>query len=104
MAVLAASMIKAGFEDYKRHKADRILNQRKCTVVTDGKPVVTMWQDVVVGDVLRINKNESFPADLLLLASNDEAVSQRHRLGRVCTLSQNLASSLRPYARSISPK
>lgn len=71
--VIGVSMIKDIFEDYKRHKSDKTENF-KMTLVYDKQKrqfVKKHWQDVKVGDVIKVHCDEFFPADLLLAQSSD---------------------------------
>jgi len=78
--VVAFSMIREGFEDAKRHKADRDVNGRKVNVLrapalpATGPPRWTEvpWSQVVVGDIALVEQGNEFPADLLLLSSTTE--------------------------------
>ncbi|CAB1331962.1 unnamed protein product [Coregonus sp. 'balchen'] len=53
--VITVTAIKQGYEDWLRHKADNEVN---------GAPVF------VVGDIVRVAKDETFPVDLVLLSSD----------------------------------
>jgi len=71
--VIAVSMLKDAYEDYLRHIKDDEENDSKCTLVSqegnEAKLVESKWRNLKVGQVVRINENEYFPADLLLLSS-----------------------------------
>ncbi|KAJ5888671.1 hypothetical protein N7495_008712 [Penicillium taxi] len=69
--VLGASAIKELAEDYKRRSSDKGLNYSKTKVLKGGSFVDSTWVDVVVGDVVRVESEEAFPADLVLLASSE---------------------------------
>ncbi len=67
--VLGVAMIKEAVEDWKRHRQDVEVNNRD-VMVFDGpqnKFVQRQWKDVRVGDIITVNKDEYFPADLLFL-------------------------------------
>lgn len=74
--VIGASMVKEGIEDLKRKQQDIEVNNRKVKVHCGGgvfEP--TEWKHLRVGDILKIEKDEFFPADLLLLSSSyDDAI------------------------------
>lgn len=74
--VIGASMVKEGIEDLKRKKQDIEVNNRKVKVHCGGgvfEP--TEWKHLRVGDIVRVERDEFFPADLLLLSSSyDDAV------------------------------
>ncbi|KAI9099801.1 hypothetical protein DFS34DRAFT_507698 [Phlyctochytrium arcticum] len=70
--VLFASAVKEFVEDTKRHRQDAELNARnvKC-LNTSGEFSMKKWRAVQVGDILRIENSEFFPADLILLSSSE---------------------------------
>jgi phospholipid-transporting ATPase len=56
----------------KRHQSDAELNSRRTKVLTPaGAFDDRRWQDLRVGDVLRLEADEFIPADLVLLASSE---------------------------------
>ena len=75
---MIVSMVKDFFEDSRRRKSDRVENQRSTIVVvgasaTNDKQlneVETPWHAVKTGQLVKVKKNEFFPADLVLLASS----------------------------------
>ncbi|ODV79377.1 putative phospholipid-transporting ATPase [Suhomyces tanzawaensis NRRL Y-17324] len=71
--VLLVSAIKEISEDIKRANADRDLNRTRVLVLdpSTGQFVLKKWIQVQVGDVVRVNNEEPFPADLLLLSSSE---------------------------------
>ena len=69
--IVTLTMIKDIFEDYKRYKSDQEENNKETSVYRNGKFEKIKWRDVNVGDVLKVFKNEFFPADLVLLGSSD---------------------------------
>ncbi|KAI5084632.1 hypothetical protein GOP47_0000801 [Adiantum capillus-veneris] len=69
--VVGMSMLKEAIEDWRRFLQDREVNSRKVKVhIGNGKFEDRDWQNVRVGDVVRVQKDEFFPADLLLLSSS----------------------------------
>jgi phospholipid-transporting ATPase len=69
--VLLLTMFKEGYEDYFRHRSDREVNTRKVMMVDgDWTEHVVEWRKVKVGDILKVQENEPFPADLFLLKSS----------------------------------
>eukprot|EP01062_Namystynia_karyoxenos_P058547 TRINITY_DN5006_c0_g2_i1.p1 TRINITY_DN5006_c0_g2~~TRINITY_DN5006_c0_g2_i1.p1 ORF type:complete len:1424 (+),score=501.25 TRINITY_DN5006_c0_g2_i1:74-4273(+) len=71
--VLGVTMVKDGYEDYKRHVRDREVNNQKVKVFRSGQWIDIFWKDVVVGDYCMVERDvcAEFPADLLLLWSNE---------------------------------
>ncbi|KAM4808817.1 phospholipid-transporting ATPase IC [Rhinophrynus dorsalis] len=71
LLVLGITAIKDLVDDIARHKMDNEINNRPSEVIADGRFKKTKWKNICVGDVIRINKNEFIPADVLLLSSSD---------------------------------
>ncbi|KAN0083007.1 hypothetical protein V8E54_002095 [Elaphomyces granulatus] len=71
MIVLLVSAIKELIEDYKRRNSDKSLNYSKARVLKGSTFQETRWLDVAVGDIVRVESEEPFPADLVLLASSE---------------------------------
>lgn len=69
--VVFVSAMKDLFEDLKRRKSDREENNRACLVWKQGKWMKTAWCKVMVGDIIKVLKNDYFCADLVLLSSSE---------------------------------
>ena len=70
--VLLCSAVKEIIEDWKRHKADDQTNNKKVQVIrADGVAKQIRWTEVVVGDIVKVDNGQFFPADLILLASSE---------------------------------
>ncbi|KAI5298936.1 hypothetical protein KEM55_002761, partial [Ascosphaera atra] len=69
--VLLVSAIKESVEDARRRMSDRGLNNSKARVLRGSTFEETSWVNIKVGDVVRVESEESFPADLILLASSE---------------------------------
>lgn len=72
LIVLGISAIKDAYEDYQRYKSDREINARAIQVFRNGSLSEVRWEDLIVGDIVRVEAGEQFPADLLLLSSDKE--------------------------------
>uniref|UniRef100_A0A672SSE9 Phospholipid-transporting ATPase n=1 Tax=Sinocyclocheilus grahami TaxID=75366 RepID=A0A672SSE9_SINGR len=68
--VITVTAIKQGYEDWLRHKADNEVNGAPVFVVRSGSLVQTRSKNIRVGDIVRVAKDETFPADLVLLSSD----------------------------------
>ncbi|TPP57650.1 Phospholipid-transporting ATPase [Fasciola gigantica] len=78
VAILALIMIKDGIEDIMRHRRDRALNHIPVNVLHLDfiKNQTAQWitkkaEDLRVGDVIRCDRGEAFPCDIVLLASSN---------------------------------
>ncbi|KNC56496.1 uncharacterized protein AMSG_11503, partial [Thecamonas trahens ATCC 50062] len=70
--VLAVAALKEAYEDYRRAVDDARVNARPITIVTRASTFrIVQAQDVVVGDILFLRKNELVPADALVLATSN---------------------------------
>ncbi len=84
------SMAKEGYDDLRRYKLDKVENNQSASVLrivkstdapVDGNDktrgvdhgpkiwATTKWKEIKVGDVVKLNRNEAAPADLVLLHS-----------------------------------
>lgn len=71
--VIGATMVKEGIEDWQRQKQDHEVNNRKVKVHRGGGVFESReWKQLRVGDVVKVEKDQFFPADLLLLSSSYE--------------------------------
>jgi len=69
--VLMVSAGKELVEDYRRKQADKALNLSKARVLRGSTFEETKWINVRVGDIVRVESEEPFPADIVLLASSE---------------------------------
>ncbi|XP_024971436.1 probable phospholipid-transporting ATPase 4 [Cynara cardunculus var. scolymus] len=71
--VIGLSMAKEALENWHRFMQDMKVNMRKVIVhIGDGVFVRRPWMKVQVGDVVKVEKDHFFPADLLFLSSSYE--------------------------------
>uniref|UniRef100_A0A8C8M6N2 Phospholipid-transporting ATPase n=1 Tax=Oncorhynchus tshawytscha TaxID=74940 RepID=A0A8C8M6N2_ONCTS len=73
LLVLAVTAVKDLWEDYRKHKSDKFINGLVCEIYSRKRQMYVdqRWQDVHVGDFVRLSCNEIIPADMLLLYSSD---------------------------------
>ncbi|XP_044466183.1 putative phospholipid-transporting ATPase 9 [Mangifera indica] len=73
VVVIGATVGKEILEDWQRKKQDIEVNNRKVKVHFDnGVFGNRKWRDLKVGDIVKVEKDEFFPADLILLSSSYE--------------------------------
>eukprot|EP01119_Soliformovum_irregulare_P012282 TRINITY_DN3177_c0_g1_i1.p1 TRINITY_DN3177_c0_g1~~TRINITY_DN3177_c0_g1_i1.p1 ORF type:complete len:1112 (-),score=358.83 TRINITY_DN3177_c0_g1_i1:119-3454(-) len=70
--VLAVTAAKEGWEDWLRHLNDRKVNARKVEVFDNGKFVEKQWSDLRIGDVIKVEEDREFAADIFLINSSEE--------------------------------
>nr|XP_045235326.1 phospholipid-transporting ATPase IK [Macaca fascicularis]XP_045235327.1 phospholipid-transporting ATPase IK [Macaca fascicularis] len=58
-------------DDIGRHKSDRTVNNRPCQILMGKSFKRKKWQNLCVGDVVCLHKDNIVPADMLLLASTE---------------------------------
>ena len=70
--VIFLSVLREGVEDYGRYKSDIQLNSSYATKYSDGGWRSFEWKQIYVGDVVKVEKDAFFPADLILLGSSED--------------------------------
>lgn len=70
--VILATMAREAFDDVRRYASDKEVNSTPTRVVRGGELLHVPWADVRVGDIVRVNRGETFPADLVVLSSSLE--------------------------------
>jgi|JI9StandDraft_1071089.scaffolds.fasta_scaffold23908_2 phospholipid-transporting ATPase len=73
MFVITVSAVKDIFEDMKRHTSDGVENNKKVLSANQKIKRFTQdsWRNIWVGQIVKVNMNEYFPADLILLQSSN---------------------------------
>lgn len=71
IVVLMVSAVKELVEDFRRRKADQALNNSRARVLRGSNFDSVRWINIAVGDIVRVESEEPFPADLALLASSE---------------------------------
>ena len=69
--VLLVSAGKELIEDFKRKNSDKSLNNSKTKVLRGSSFESVRWVGMKVGDIVRVESEEPFPADLVLLATSE---------------------------------
>ena len=69
--VISLSILREGLEDMQRYKSDVETNGSMSLRCLDGVWENAEWKKLVVGDILRIEEGQYFPADCIVLASSD---------------------------------
>ena len=74
--VLIFTMLKEAYEDYQRYKSDRDLNNKESLHLNHqtGQFEKCQWADIKVGDIVKIEKDQEIPADLLLISAPKDIV------------------------------
>lgn len=69
--VLLVTAVKDAYEDYRRHRSDKIENGRLAWVLVDGKFQQVRWKDIRVGEIIRVFADETLPCDMVVLSTSD---------------------------------
>ncbi|KAK8629766.1 hypothetical protein V6N13_078594 [Hibiscus sabdariffa] len=69
--VLLVTAVKDAYEDYRRHRADNIENNRPASVLVNHEFQQKKWKDIQVGEIIKIHANETIPCDMVLLSTCD---------------------------------
>uniref|UniRef100_A0A8D2Q2H4 Phospholipid-transporting ATPase n=1 Tax=Varanus komodoensis TaxID=61221 RepID=A0A8D2Q2H4_VARKO len=70
--VITVTAIKQGYEDWLRHRADKEVNKSTVFVIEDAKLVKKECENIKVGDIVEVSADETFPCDLIFLASSSK--------------------------------
>ena len=71
--MISVSMLREALEDRKRHKDDARVNGRAAKVLRGAAWATLRWRDLRVGDIVRCDDLDEFPADLLILSTSKES-------------------------------
>jgi len=73
--VILMGMGKEAFVDYKRYKQDKLTNAQPCSIYNHQTETFEdrLWENVEVGQVLKIHSKEKISADVVILASSDSS-------------------------------
>lgn len=63
-------MMREGLEDYQRYKSDVKTNRQPIKFIKNGRIDMGQAKDIKVGDLVMVNENEEFPADMVILTSS----------------------------------
>ncbi|XP_059652856.1 phospholipid-transporting ATPase 1 [Cornus florida] len=69
--VLLVTAVKDAYEDWRRHKSDRIENNRLASVFVNNQFQQKKWKDIQVGEIIKISANDTLPCDIVLLSTSD---------------------------------
>lgn len=70
--IVSVGACKEAYDDYCRMKEDNKANKRPVQVIRRGTDMVIAAQQIMVGDIVRVQCEEEFPCDMCLLRSSDE--------------------------------
>ena len=88
--VISLSMIREAFEDLARYKSDLETNSYKTSKYINNDWEIVEWKDLIVGDIVRIEESEYFPADVLLLACLSNSQDSDANTGQAYIMTSSL--------------
>lgn len=96
--VISLSMIREAFEDLARYKSDLETNSYKTTRYVGREWEEVEWKDIIVGDIVRVDDSEYFPADIIILASvtNSKNAEMNNGQAYIMTSSLDGEKNLKP--------
>eukprot|EP00276_Gloeochaete_wittrockiana_P010700 CAMPEP_0184644446 /NCGR_PEP_ID=MMETSP0308-20130426/1165_1 /TAXON_ID=38269 /ORGANISM="Gloeochaete witrockiana, Strain SAG 46.84" /LENGTH=1076 /DNA_ID=CAMNT_0027072989 /DNA_START=331 /DNA_END=3561 /DNA_ORIENTATION=- len=68
--VITVSMFREAIEEYRQYRSDKEVNGYTTHALRDGKFEALRWDQVVTGDIVMVNRDESFCADLVMMTSS----------------------------------
>lgn len=72
--VLSITIIKEQYDDLQRKHKDKEINQKKYEKLDrNGAFVTTSGEKMKVGDIIKVNKDERIPADMILLYTTEKS-------------------------------
>ena len=84
IVVVVFNGLKDLIEDLKRKNSDKDENYRKCLVMNKGTFEEIKWEDVKVGDIIKVFQNEYFPADIVLINSKKNESRENIETDGIC--------------------
>uniref|UniRef100_A0A2P2MFY6 Phospholipid-transporting ATPase n=1 Tax=Rhizophora mucronata TaxID=61149 RepID=A0A2P2MFY6_RHIMU len=69
--VLLVTAVKDAYEDWRRHRADKIENNRLAWVLVNDQFQQKKWKEIHVGEIIKVHANETLPCDMVLLSTSD---------------------------------
>ena len=72
--VVGLNGLKDLYEDFKRKKSDQKENNSPCHIFNNelNDFQLKKWRDIKLGDIIKVENNQQFPCDLILLKSSDK--------------------------------
>lgn len=69
--MLGVTAVKSAYEDWRRHRSDQVENSRTASVLVGSGFEPRPWKSVQVGEVIRVEANDTLPCDMVLISTSD---------------------------------
>lgn len=69
--VVVISAVRELVEDLKRGMSDRKINKSDAKILRNGQWETVKWEEILVGDIVFLTKNEQVPVDLVMLSTGE---------------------------------
>ncbi|KAK9074962.1 hypothetical protein SSX86_003281 [Deinandra increscens subsp. villosa] len=69
--VLLVTAVKDAYEDWRRHRSDRIENNRMSSVLVNDRFQQKKCKDIQVGEIIKFSADDIIPCDTVLLSTSD---------------------------------
>jgi len=70
IVVMIISLVKEAVEDYRKYKNDKKANNTKVLIFKDTKFCIDKCQNIRIGNIIKIHKDDLIPADVLVIKSS----------------------------------
>lgn len=72
--LISITAVRDFLEDYRRRQSDTEENEKTVEMRVNNDWKTVQWREVTVGSVVRVKENEYFPADLIIIATQDKGI------------------------------
>lgn len=72
IVVLIISLIREALEDIRKYQYDKKSNNSSAIIYKSPHFIESKWSDIEIGTILKITKDETLPADILIFKSSSE--------------------------------
>ncbi|KAJ5072976.1 putative phospholipid-transporting atpase [Anaeramoeba ignava] len=69
--VLTITAIREAYEDAQRRKSDKKINNTVAVCLRNGSFKNVKWKDIQVGDIIKVQNGQFFPADIVILSTSE---------------------------------
>lgn len=78
--VLLVTAVKDAYGDWRRHRSDKVENNRLGLILVNAHFIEKKWKDIRVGEIIKINVNQLTPCDFVSWFFQYFTYENRHSL------------------------